>query len=387
MISKTSLFRIMTLRRSGQGSRTIVGSLGASASMGGFEDADWDEEWILESITSLEDSPFPLLKDVRWLARISGDLSLVAAFVPSTLEQLTISIPAYTVPVAEAQEMMQQIIPIDTPHLRVFNFSTLYSTDKDADISLSLIDFLRHRPSLTDLHFQEFCPSARLLLTLSGLPELRTLYLRPTIDDDGAATYEAIGEALPRLTHLQIHFGQDEVPENFNAFAPLFRFKDLVRLHFVAIPCPQLTPSDVMTMAAHWQSLRILDMCSQAVLWEGMQWRMLPSFAAALPNLQKLALPIGGDVPDDPRTSPRFIALQVLGVGLAELTPADISRLSTFLARLCPPGIMIILPKKKESTYDEADPFDFSADPPDSGLHWEEVVRLVRETHALIEAS
>ncbi|KAG8937724.1 hypothetical protein FRC00_001624 [Tulasnella sp. 408] len=123
---------------------------------------------------------------------------------------------------------------------------------------------------------------------------------------------------------------------------PLFSCTRLKRFHLVAPHFAPLTDGNIVEMGRSWPAMRSLSLSpAPSDGGAGTRYNMLSAFAKNLPDLQKLRLYFGGEIPEfDGELYPihKFTKLETLGVGVSPVPRGKAQEIGFLLASLCQNG-------------------------------------------------
>lgn len=317
-----------------------------------------------ESIESLEQSlllqslahRMPALKFLRLASSsFAHNMSTSLAAIISTSPQLThVELPPFCL----TQEVVAAAARL--PLLTILSHSKWTKTAETYHQSGMSFEFTPASfPKLEVISFASFpARMSEVLQSTDHVGRLREVFLEcPAYNSPQEIKniFAALGSSAKHLNELELvccpippladlEPSMDSL--SIDTIGPLFSCTQLERFHLFAPHMVPLKVEDVVEMGKCWPEMRSLILCPTPLVNRdrGVDFGILPTFAASFPDLEGLELYFGKEVPEfggDLHPANQFKDLVVLGVGFSNVPRRKAQDIGFLLASLCssPPSI------------------------------------------------
>lgn len=269
----------------------------------------------------------------------------VATFLAPTVKTFRLKIDTYHNRFLPANLALQSLSLRSDIKLERFEV-----VDYESDLEDGVSDCLRSQRDLTYLSLPSFRIGAKVDRDLGDLPMLRSLY---TGVKDGTAGSPSVGQWLvgmktrfPYLTHLGLSFDRRYSPTPnipLREMAPLIQMPSLLDVKLDFNPAIKLGDEDVRAIARAWPALQSLWIYNWGLAIERFPISILSSFATHMPaTLKRVSFHFAFDtIPPLRSDQARFPSLEMLGIGRIVIRESERPAVAAFLAKLCPPGLVI----------------------------------------------
>lgn len=316
----------------------------------------------------------PRLKELEWTVSWSTDTaSQLATFFSRTLKSLQVNVD-----INDEGETNSALLNL--ARRSDIELERLEASSVENYLEVGIMECLRCGWDLRSLSLS--APQVKIGspvdIKLDSLPNLRSLFAVVSDEPEGDAKVirwlTKLSSRFRYLTSLGLSF--DRRPSHLpniplQHIAPLLRSSAILHIKLGFNPSIDLGEADVLEIGQAWPALQSLFIYNWGFNASRFPFTILSSFAMHMPpSLERLSLAFDPfTVTPLPVHHRRFPKLRVLALGYSEILHNDRPAVAAYLAKLCPPGLVL-----------QRSP-DFNAEVDDDEEDVAEIMALMKRYH------